>query len=182
MDMRNETSLALPGHPEQPIRITMTLPTNAYFLSGIRDFTFSLAKNVTGFSEQWAYRCQAVIDELCNNAIEHGSKPGDSVTICIESIVGKYIEFSVEDNGSGHPVNAEEMNKLIHERKIPSYIQHIGVRGRGLPQIVIGWTDELEFSDLKPHGLKVRARKYFDKAHETQSVPNRFSLKTFALT
>lgn len=182
METQTETSLAPFGQPEQPIQITMTLPTNAYFLSGIRDFTLSLAKNVTGFSEQWAYRCQAVIDELCNNAIEHGSKPGDSVTIRMVSIKGKYIEFSVEDTGSNHSVTAEEMNNLIHERKMPSYIQHIGVRGRGLPQIVTGWTDELEFTDMKPHGLRVRARKYLDTARETQSLPNRFSLKTFALT
>ena len=49
---------------EEPIKITITLPTNAYFLSGIRDFTLAMTKNMTGFSDQWAFRFQSVVDEL----------------------------------------------------------------------------------------------------------------------
>ena len=32
------------GKSEKPIEISIILPTNAYFLSGIRDFTLTLAK------------------------------------------------------------------------------------------------------------------------------------------
>ncbi|MBI5755216.1 ATP-binding protein [Candidatus Peregrinibacteria bacterium] len=145
---------------EKPIHITITLPTNAYFLSGIRDFTLSLTKNLTGFNDQWAYRCQAVIDELCNNAIEHGSLPGEEITIMFISVKGEYIEFIVEDKGSNEKVTSADMNRLISERMSPTYEQKLGVRGRGLPQIVAGWTDEVEYTDAKPKGLRVRVRKY----------------------
>ncbi|MBI4975562.1 hypothetical protein HZC20_02690, partial [Candidatus Peregrinibacteria bacterium] len=56
-------------------KISITLPTNAYFMSGIRDFTLNMIKNTTNFDEKWAFRFQSVVDELCNNAIEYGSAP-----------------------------------------------------------------------------------------------------------
>ena len=34
---------------KEPVKITIILPTNAYFLSGIRDFTLTMTKNMTGF-------------------------------------------------------------------------------------------------------------------------------------
>lgn len=169
-------------HGKKPVCITITLPTDAYFLSGIRDFSLFLAKNLGGFNDQWAYRAQAVIDELCNNAIEHGSKPGATITITIEAVKGEYIEFIVEDHGDGNKVTANDMNKLMTERKHDTYLQHIGVRGRGLVQIVLGWTDELEFFDVQPSGLRVRARKYLKNAVSQEPVANRISLKNFALS
>ena len=66
---------------KKPTKITITLPTNAYFMSGIRDFTLAMIKNTTQFEEKWAYRFQSVVDELCNNAIEYGSAPGENIKI-----------------------------------------------------------------------------------------------------
>lgn len=150
--------------PTRPVKITISVPTDAYFLSGIRDFTFSLAKNLTGFDDQWAYRCQAVVDELCNNAIEYGSKPGSEIKITFVSYHDNYVEFWVDDTASGeHSLTAGELTDLVKERSKPAFIQHLGVRGRGLPQIVMGWMDELEFLDLKPRGVRVRVRKYLRK-------------------
>lgn len=166
---------------EKPIRITITLPTNAYFLSGIRDFTLSLAKNLTGFSDQWAYRCQAVIDELCNNAIEHGSRPGEEIKIIFISVKEEYIEFVVEDNGSNGHMIAADMNRLVSERTSPTYEQKLGVRGRGLSQIVAGWTDELEYTDVKPKGLRVRVRKYFKNIPKPKTTFATNIAKNFAL-
>ncbi len=53
----------------QSVKITITIPKEAYFISGIRDFTLNLIKNTTSFSEKWAFRFQSVVDELCNYAI-----------------------------------------------------------------------------------------------------------------
>ena len=51
---------------ESPVKISIILPTNAYFMSGIRDFTMTVVENMTGFSEKWAFRFQSVVDELTN--------------------------------------------------------------------------------------------------------------------
>ena len=151
-----------PGQPTEnkPIRITITLPTNAYFISGIRDFTLGLIRNMTEFSEQWAFRFQSVVDELCNNAIEHGSAPGEEIKITFINYPHNSIEIIVEDSGTGKvKLSAKELQSILSERRNPNY-QNIGIRGRGLSKIVAEWTDELEFSDLPTGGIKVRIRKY----------------------
>lgn len=147
----------------EPTKITITLPTSAYFMSGIRDFTLSLVKNMTGFSNRWAYRFQSVVDELCNNAIEHGSAPGQEVRITFVSQAEKSIEVTVEDSGTGpKKMTAEQMYDMLMERKNPDYLRTLGIRGRGLPKIVSEWTDELEFKDKDGGGLSVRVRKFLN--------------------
>ncbi len=146
----------------QPVKITIILPTNAYFVSGIRDFTLSMIKNMTAFSQQWAYRFQSVVDELCNNAIEHGSATGKDISVQFIQYPDA-IEMIVEDTGTGaHPIHAEEMKKLMTERTQEGY-KFEGIRGRGLSKIVHGWTDELEFTDLPNGGLRVRVKKILKK-------------------
>ncbi len=147
---------------EKPVKITITIPSNAYFMSGIRDFTLSLIRNMTDFSQQWAFRFQSVVDELCNNAIEHGSGVGDDIKITFISNPHDSIEIIVEDTNKGkNPLNAKELQKIVAERRADGYI-FTGIRGRGLAKIVSEWTDELEFSDLENQGIAVRVKKYLN--------------------
>ncbi len=144
------------------IEIVIIMPTQAYFMSGIRDFTLNLIKNTTDFSEQWAYRFQSIVDELCNNAIEHGSKEGQMVKIIFRNQPREYIEITVEDTGTGaHPMKADEINKLVNERKSQSLLNGL-IRGRGLPKIVAEWTDELEFTDVENGGIRARVKKFLN--------------------
>ena len=144
----------------KPMKITITLPTNAYFVSGIRDFTLGLIRNMTEFSEQWAFRFQSVVDELCNNAIEHGSSPGENITITFINNPHESIEIIVKDSGTGKSkISATELDRLVKERTNPNYV-HTGIRGRGLSKIVFEWTDALEFMDLPEGGLQVRIKKF----------------------
>lgn len=151
------------NQPDQKIvEITITMPTQAYFLSGIRDFTLTLIKNMTEFSEQWAYRFQSIVDELCNNAIEHGSKEGEIIKIVFQSLAKDYIQIVVEDTGTGkEQLKAAEISKLVEERKSQTILNGL-IRGRGLPKIVAEWTDELEFTDNEKGGIRVRVRKYLN--------------------
>ena len=110
------------------------------------------------FSEQWAYRFQSVVDELCNNAIEFGSAPGKEITVTFINHPDESIEITVEDTGTGKSkVTAENLKKLVAERSQPSY-SFKDIRGRGLAKIVAAWTDELEFIDRKEGGIKVRIK------------------------
>lgn len=145
---------------KKPMKITITLPTNAYFVSGIRDFTLGLIRNMTEFSEQWAFRFQSVVDELCNNAIEHGSAPDQEIKITFINYEHEAIEIIVEDSGTGKvKLDAKELQTLVNERRNPNYI-HTGLRGRGLSKIVAEWTDEMEFTNTESGGLSVRIKKY----------------------
>lgn len=148
-----------PDQKIPPIVISITLPTNAYFISGIRDFTLSLIRNMTEFSEQWAFRFQSVVDELCNNAIEHGSTPGKEIKITFISNPHESLEIKVQDTGTGHhKMSALELTQLVAERRNPQYV-HKGIRGRGLSKIVAEWTDELKFMD-KDGGIEVYIKKF----------------------
>lgn len=146
----------------KPVDIIIEIPTQAYFISGIRDFVLNLTKNMTGFSEQWAFRFQAVTDELCNNAIEHGSSTGQKIRITLISVQGEFLEVIVEDTGSAEneKLTPEQLTALFRERRQMPADQFLGFRGRGLPKIVGEWTDEVEFTQSDLGGIKVRVKKY----------------------
>ena len=149
------------SHDTKPVEITIILPTQTYFISGIRDFTLNLIKNMTDFGEQWAYRFQSIVDELCNNAIEHGSSSEDSITIVFQH-TPEYIQILVSDHGSGKShLKAEEIKGLVDDRKNHNVLSGM-IRGRGLPKIVSEWTDELEFVNNSDGGITVRVRKYLN--------------------
>jgi len=149
--------------PVENTKITITIPTHAYFISGIRDFTMNLVKNMTGFSEKWAYRFQAVIDELCNNAIEHGSIPGDNIYITFDNHKGETLILSVENDGNSpkHKTAAEMREYLKNklEEQASNNMAAFSIRGRGLSQIIYNWSDNLEFFDRDNGGLKVQIMK-----------------------
>lgn len=164
------TGEAAPNLMEIPLAITIILPTQAYFISGIRDFTLHMTQNLTGFSEKWAFRFQAIVDELCNNAIEHGSAPGKEIKITFVSTKGKSLEVMVEDTGTAkEKMTAQQMTELLKERKQLMSTQYMGFRGRGLPKIVGEWTDELVFEDVQTGGLRVKIKKYLRKEDDTVS-------------
>ena len=144
-------------------RIGITIPTHAYHISGIRDFTMNLVKNMTGFSEKWAFRFQAIIDELCNNAIEHGSAPGDDIYITFVNVKGETLTLIVEDQGkAATSKNAEQMKTMLKEKleeQSKNVMGSFSIRGRGLSQIIYNWTDSLEFFDRDEGGLKIQVMK-----------------------
>jgi len=155
----------------EPVRITITLPTNAYFMSGIRDFTLAMIRNMTKFSDQWAYRFQSVVDELCNNAIEHGSAPKQEIKVIFTNYPNESIEIIVEDTGTGpKKLTAADLQKLVAERSKPGY-PFTEIRGRGLAKIVAAWTDELEFTDLPSGGLRTRVKKFLNNPAAKEPVP-----------
>lgn len=155
---------------EKPTEITITIPTHAYFISGIRDFVLNLTENLTGFSHQWAFRFQAVTDELCNNAIEHGSQPGQFIKITLVSTQGKSLEVIVEDTGTGKDkMTGPQMTELYKERRQIISTEFMGFRGRGLPKIIGEWTDEVVFEDSEMGGVRVRVKKYLRKEEDAVS-------------
>lgn len=156
----------------ESIKISIMIPTNAYFMSGLRDFTMNVVQNMTGFSEQWAFRFQSVVDELVNNAIEFGSAPGEEVKITFVSNQGKSIEIFVEDKGTGSSKKtAQEMAAHVEKHKQINPATLTSIRGRGLAQIVANWTDVLEFKDNPNGGLTVHVVKYIEKGEDLPANP-----------
>lgn len=177
-----DQSLEMP----EKTKISITLPTNAYFMSGIRDFTLTMIKNTTNFPEKWAFRFQSIVDELCNNAIEYGSAPGSDIRISYVYVKDQYLEISVEDTGTGkNKINAATLQKLFQDRRQDGYV-FTGIRGRGLVKIVGEWTDEITFIDRKDGGIIVTVKKYIKDIRqkineENVKFPNMVSNNTLTI-
>jgi len=150
------------NNSDKPVEIKIELPTNAYFMSGIRDFTLSLIENMTDFSSQWAYRFQSVVDELANNAIEHGSSANDKILVTFFAIANKEIKIVVEDHGHPEkPMKAEQVMAQMEKNKNKDKSE-FSIRGRGLAFIVDKWTDKLEITDRPSGGLRIAVTKYLN--------------------
>ena len=140
-------------------RIVIIIPSSFVFQPAIRDFTLAMGCSLTGCNAQWACRFQMIVDELCNNAIEHGSALGEDIALSFYSKSDAWFEVVVEDNGNGaHPAKAAELTTLMQTKKAQAQSVVRGLRGRGLAHIVAKWTDELEFTDRTGGGMMVRAR------------------------
>jgi anti-sigma regulatory factor (Ser/Thr protein kinase) len=99
----------------------------------------------------WRGRFVLIADELVNNAIEHGSQPGDR-DICIIRAHRKdntsfSIGIEVHDTGKGKDSkNAKRMTEIKKEKSRNNEVS-MEKRGRGLFQITEKLVDTLTFSE-----------------------------------
>ena len=128
----------------QELKITMS----AYFgfVPGIRTGVGRIAINF-GFNDKEVYEIETVIDEICNNAIEHGSK-GKDKTITLEcTFDARYIEIRVQDSGAPQfDVEAvlKEGQRLMEEEAAKPILDTIR-RKRGL-LIVKNFVDQMDIN------------------------------------
>lgn len=80
-------------------QIEIKLPNNVAFICALRAFVKNLARRV-GFQPTKAEDIELVVDELCNNAMEHGSDPNSPVWVII-SVRDSALDILVRDEGGG---------------------------------------------------------------------------------
>lgn len=138
--------------------LKMEMSPNFSFVPGIRSCISRTAYNF-GFDDREAYHIEIVIDEICNNAIEYGSKKKDGKINLECKFTKNTMEFIVKDFGDkgfnvdealrrGFNLLKEEVTK--GELKAPR-------RGRGLI-IVKKLVDKLDIRTGK-NGTQVRIIK-----------------------
>jgi len=170
--------------PQAPVSertIGITVPTDLYFNSGIRDFAINFVQNMTDLSEKWAYRFQTIVDELCNNAIEHGSAPGEVIHVYF-SFTSEYIRVVVEDSGTGtDKTTAAALYQRLEELRVQNAdpLKNFSLRGRGIVKIIEGWTDEAKFEDVPGGGIRATVLKNLASAHQEDEEMNAVEGVTF---
>ncbi len=112
-----------------------------------------------GLSEEWVNRMILIVDELNNNAIEHGSRKGTTsqMRVTMETEEGVVnINIEAEDSGTGpHPKKALDMLQLRKDTEARGFKNHTSIRWRGLFLIITRLVDNLYFKDSTTWGLIV---------------------------
>ena len=92
--------------------IQLQIPSAAFYIEPVRAFVGNLAQSL-GFSRKRVADIQLVLDEICSNAVHHGSVDATvGVKLCIR-IDTHALEILVRDTGGRH---AREKNWLTHAR------------------------------------------------------------------
>jgi anti-sigma regulatory factor (Ser/Thr protein kinase) len=142
-------------------KITFKIPSQLGFIPGIRTALGRISYSF-GFNDKDAYEIETVIDEICNNAIMHGSGKEDEYITVECGFDTKVIEIMVKDTGSSEfdvKKVLDNSKKLIEddkERKINTLIE----QGGGLGLIIVqNYVDKIEFT-TQPDGTVVKLIKY----------------------
>ena len=107
------------------------LPTILSYIPEIRSFFSSIVRQ-KGYSKRDAFRIEAIIDELGNNAIEHGD-PGVTEPVEIIGKVYRYkIELSVANRNSGVSQANESVREINNRLKGDTSFNLNEKRGRGV--------------------------------------------------
>lgn len=105
-------------------------------------------------------------DEMNNNAIEHGSQPGDTNVLRLEVDKNKQhiaLNIQVQDSWNGKTAKtAQQMQECREHRTKKWFSDHTSIRGRWLFLIIINIVDELYFDDADNGGLIVWFKKDLD--------------------
>ncbi|MDP1853006.1 MAG: ATP-binding protein [Candidatus Omnitrophota bacterium] len=133
-------------------KLKIEIPNEFSFVRGVRVCVSNIASNF-GFSDREAYQIETIVDELCNNAIEHGGgrnkvlKEKDAIKIECGFKPGE-LEFCVNDSG-GEGFNLKDVLKrnkqLIQKNRL---LDNLDKRGRGL-LIIQRFVDELKVDTSK---------------------------------
>ena len=92
--------------------IQLHIPSAAFYIEPVRAFIGNLAQSL-GFSRKRVADIQLVLDEICSNAVHHGSANATAgVKLCI-SIDTDALAILVRDTGTRHTT---EKSWLTHER------------------------------------------------------------------
>ena len=144
-------------------KISFELPAYEGFIPEMRTIIRNVAHDF-GFNEQEAYEIVLVVDEVCNNAIEHGSK-GRYKNVKLECKFDKQkVEITVKDSGCPQ-FNIEEVLKHAQELMEERTAKPMLKRGLGLV-IVQKYVDSLNvISSLQ--GTEVKMIKRGHKVSKT---------------
>ncbi len=147
--------------------IKIQIPVDYIFVPGVRICIARIASHF-GFNDRETYQIETVVDEVCNNAIEHG-KPGEDKKVILNCKFQKGRMELMVKNAIGRKFDIRE----VFERNVRLFQEEISSgkidpfrRGRGFI-IVQKLVDKLDIKTT-PHDTTVIILK---KASKPQKAP-----------
>jgi len=90
-----------------PYSIKMRFPSDLDYIPPVRKFVAETLQ-VNHFSSKFAYRSEVIVDEVCHNAIIHGSRTMDAMVEIDCKIYPDRFEFQAHDQGG----TKDDLDKL----------------------------------------------------------------------
>jgi anti-sigma regulatory factor (Ser/Thr protein kinase) len=132
------------------MNFTIHFPANFENIPALRDMVAHCAA-LEGFTEKQSEHLRSVTDEICNNAIEHGSQPTSEVVLEVHTEPHS-MKITCQDQGHGNTLKAADI-----QQRISGEVPVESGRGRGMKMIVTAFVDELKVEDRKDGGIAVTA-------------------------
>ena len=145
--------------------IELKIPSVVFYIEPVRAFIGNLAQSL-GFPRKRVADIQLVLDEVCSNAVHHGSAnatAGVKLRIAVDTHT---LEILVRDTGPG---NAREKNWLTRERllEIEANRSPSSERGHGI-FIAKSLSDTHEMQSNEVGGTDVRVIFYLLKPNNVE--------------
>jgi anti-anti-sigma factor len=141
-------------HEAETVKITFS--SDLRIVPPVRHFISQALRN-KGYSDRDSFRIETIVDEICNNAVQHGLKQSsDSITLRMKVNWDK-VELDAENISDPEKIDSlnVHLNSLKDAIKIHTYAD--GKRGRGLALVKMLAT-ELS-ANVTPTGTTVHVTK-----------------------
>jgi len=140
---------------ERSESVRVRFPSELRFVPSIRQFVSKVA-NQKGYGNRDSFRIETIVDELCNNAVEHGSPDRSCLVDVSMKIDRRKIELKVVNMSD--PAKVEALREVGKALQVPREAA-LNKRGRGLALVKMLSTDfSIDSSDVgtSVHVTKLR--------------------------
>jgi anti-sigma regulatory factor (Ser/Thr protein kinase) len=141
---------------QNPYVIKMRFPSDLDYIPPVRKFVADTLQ-VNHFSPKFAYRSEVIVDEICHNAIAHGSRTMDATVEIDCKIFPDRFEFQANDQG-GNKDDLERLKKAVKKADAKSnknYLDKEENQGLGL-EIVRLLSEDVKLEISKDNMTTVR--------------------------
>lgn len=135
--------------------VRVRFPSELRFVPSIRQFVSRVAKQ-KGYGSRDSFRIETIVDEICNNAVEHGSPDRSCLVDVTVKIDRRKIELKVVNMSD--PAKVEALREVGRTLQAPDETA-LSKRGRGLALVKMLSTDfSIDSSDVgtSVHVTKLR--------------------------
>jgi len=152
-DVRSATNAYCWEYQDRKEEMNVVFPNLLKFVPSVRQLVSRIARQ-KGFTNRDAFRIETIVDEICNNAIEHGIQSAkEEVTLRI-LIDRQKVELEVIN--AADPEKIDILREISKSLTAPNHNTH-EKRGRGLTLVKMLSNDF--FIDCSKEGTSVRVTK-----------------------
>jgi anti-anti-sigma factor len=155
-DLRAATSAYAWEVKHEAELVKISFPSDLRVVPPIRHFISQALRN-KGYSDRDSFRIETIVDEICNNAVQHGiMQSNDNITLRMKINWDK-VELDAENVSDPHKIDSLKVHLDNLKNAIKFHTYADGKRGRGLALVKM-LASELS-ADVTPTGTTVHVTK-----------------------